>query len=235
MSLMELGWGDRIPRAKAETGFAAIDFLWARGFPRVDALRNWAARQALAAGYSHLLYLDADNVWPTDVLARLLRHADRDIVGGLYVMRGEPYAPVALVRGHRQPDSDITAYEYDHEAIWAQALREVEVLGMGCTLIQTQWFARLPGPHWFAYRDDAEGWPAVTEDVPFCEAARAAGARIWLDPTIVCGHVTQVLTDVRWHQRWLQAQRTPPPVPTRVTWREQVDPSAADPAPAAHG
>jgi hypothetical protein len=86
-SLIELGWGDRVARAKAAHGFSEISFYWARNFPRVDAMRDSALDLAQREGFTHVLFLDADMVWPTDVLERMLR-TPRDrkaIVCGLYV------------------------------------------------------------------------------------------------------------------------------------------------------
>lgn len=223
-SLMEIGWGNRVETAKQAHGFEEVSFVWVKSFPRVDALRDSAAVLAQAEGFSHLLFLDADNVWPTDTLTRLLAHHDRGIVGGLYVTRHEPYAPVALINGRVPDGSCVTQYEHDKGAIRATTLREVDVLGMGCTLIPVSVFAALGPRPWFAYANDDEGWPMVTEDVPFCQKAKAAGYQIWLDPTIVCGHVTSMVTDVRWTQRWEQAQR--------ATWERFPVHITAVPAPA---
>lgn len=220
-SLMEIGWGDRVQVAKDAHGFSEISFVWVKSFPRVDTLRDSAATLAVEEGFTHLLFLDADNVWPTDTLTRLLAHHDKGIVGGLYVMRHEPYAPVALINGYTPKGSDVTQYEHDKDAIGAEGLREVDVIGMGCTLIPVSVFEQLGPRPWFHYADDDQGWPRVTEDVPFCQKARKAGYRIWLDPTLVCGHVTNLVTDVRWSKRYQRAQQdTIDRFPIKVTAME---------------
>lgn len=206
-SLMELGWGDRVQRAKDAHGFSEVSFMWARSFPRVDALRDSSAELAVAEGFTHLLFLDADNVWPTDTLMRMLAHHDKGIVGGLYVMRHEPYAPVALTHGFKPSESTVTQYWHDEQAVGATDLRPVDVLGMGCTLIPVEVFRAIGRRPWFEYANDDDGWPRVTEDVPFCQKARAAGYGLWLDPTIICGHVNQMITDVRWALRYQRAQQ----------------------------
>lgn len=217
-SLMELGWGNRVAEAKDATGFTEISFTWVKGFPRVDALRDSAADLALSEKFTHLLYLDADNIWPTDTLKRLLTHADLGIVGGLYVMRNEPFAPVALKDGFVPDGDSVTHYYHDKDAIDSGDLREVDVLGMGCTLVPTNVFRDLGSRPWFEYANNADGWPVVTEDVPFCQKAKALGYRIWLDPTISCGHVTQMVTDKRWAKRYRQAQQaTMDALPIKVT------------------
>lgn len=202
-SLMELGWGNRVEVAKEHHGFAEIAFAWYSGSPRVDALRDQAGADAVAGGFSHLLFLDADMVWPTDVLDRMLAHHDRGIVSGFYTLKSPPYTPVALTNGVRTEGSVVTTYEHDVDAALDDRpdLRPQQVVGMGCTLIPTSIFAQLGARPWFAYGIDDEGWPMVSEDVAFCEKARSAGVSVWLDPLVRCGHVTTQIVDHRWHQQ----------------------------------
>ena len=207
-SLMELGWGNRVDEAKAAHGFVGIDFMWAQQFPRVDAMRDWAAERARRSGrYSHLLFLDADMVWPTDVLLRMLAHHDAGgIVSGHYCLKGGSHNPVALINGRTLEGDSITRYDYDLDFAEADGktdaagLRDVEVVGMGCTLIPMAVFDALGPRPWFAYEADADGWPVVSEDVPFCRAARAAGFRVAWNPSIECGHADVKVITPRWHR-----------------------------------
>lgn len=202
---MELGWGNRVRMACDRYGFSEIAHAWYFRSPLVSCLRDAAVQDARAAGFSHLVFLDADMVFPTDVLARLLRHHDRGVVSGFYVQKTAPYYPIALKDGVRQ-SSGVTLYQHD-EGPFAGALRPQEVVGMGCTLIPLEAFERIGDRPWFEYQNDAQGWPLVSEDVPFCQRARAAGVSIWLDPTIECGHcVTEVKTRLH-QQRYAAATR----------------------------
>lgn len=203
-SLMELGWGNRVESAKAAHGFDEISFMWATTFPRVDALRDSVAELARVEGFTHILFLDADMVWPTDTLTRMLAHHDKGIVGGLYVMRHPPFAPVALRDGTVPEGSTVVQYQHAGEALTATDLIPCDVLGMGCTLVPVSVFDQIGPRPWFSYANDAEGWPVVTEDVPFCQKAAAAGVPILLDPTISCGHLTVQVVDrktaIRYHK-----------------------------------
>jgi len=203
-SLMELGWGNRVQVAKDAHGFEELAFVWERSFPRVDAMRDRVLVNAIAEGFSHVLFLDADMVWPTDVLARMLRHHDAGIVGGLYCLKGPPYSPVALADTVREIDG---VMHYGYQTEYGQDLIDVNVLGMGCTLVPTAVCAAIGARPWFTYEDDADGWPRVSEDVPFCRKAKAAGVAIWLDPTVKCGHVTSQVIDERWHKRYQASQQ----------------------------
>lgn len=205
-SLMELGWGNRIDQAKAVSGFSRVDHAWVKGFPRVDALRDAAVQTAMAEGYSHLLFLDADNVWPTDVVERMLAHHDQGIVSGLYVQRGEPYAPIALTNGVRPEGSCVTHYWHNQDVIGAKGLQEVQAVGMGCTLIPMAVFDQIGPRPWFHYEPDDAGWPLVSEDIPFCRKAREAGFTVSVDPEIRCGHVGVFVVDDRWALRYQRAR-----------------------------
>lgn len=219
-SLMELGWGDRVARAKEAHGFTEISFMWATTFPRVDALRDSVAALAMQEGFSHILYLDADMVWPTDTLMRMLAHHDQGIVGGLYVMRHPPFAPVALRDGKAAEGSEVLQYQHAREGLTETELVPCDVLGMGCTLVPVSVFDAIGPRPWFAYANDDEGWPCVTEDVPFCQKAQKAGYGIWLDPTISCGHVTQQVVDRKTAIRYQKdSERVAAAMPIRIVER----------------
>lgn len=198
-SCMEIGWGSRIPDAKAAHGFDAIDFHWEDGSPRVDAMRDAVIVQAQKRGYTHVLFLDADMVWPTDVLTKMLRHHDKGIVSGLYFMKGGAFQPVAMRDGRFNASLGVMEYEHDwaYEAA-GDDLRPEEIVGMGCTLIPLAVFDAIGPRPWFRYEDNREGWPVVSEDVPLCRKAAAAGFGIWLDPTVKCGHVKSFVVTEQW-------------------------------------
>lgn len=189
-SLIALGWGQRVTTAAARHGFADISFAWFDQFTLVSDLRNDALSAAAGLGYSHVLFLDADMTWPSDLLDRILAHHDRGIVGGLYYLKAWPHPPVAFQRARVNPKT--WGVDYDHDwAIRAKtALVPVDLLGMGCTLVPTSVCAVLPPP-WFEYWPDARGRMTITEDVAFCRRAAAHGVPLWIDPTIECGHIGQ--------------------------------------------
>lgn len=212
-SLMELAFGDRVQVAKQLHGFTDIFFAWFGGFPRVDTMRDQAMLQAQRDGFTHVLFLDADMVWPSRVLERMLRHHDQGIVGGNYFLKGEPFAPVAMNQ-ILETKGDVDYYGRVIE--YGDALEPVLVLGMGCTLIPVAVLDRIGPRPWFHYQDDAEGWPSVSEDVPFCKKAREVGVPILLDPTVKCGHVTTEVIDERFHHRYQASMRAAATAPVQM-------------------
>lgn len=201
MSLVEISWGGQTLAAAKHHGFSAVDFGWFDKGVRVDGLRNQAAAQAINQGYTHLLFLDADMIWPTDVIDLMLAHHARGIVSGTYFLKKWPHWPVAL----RDPKPDgrgFAQYEYDWQAAGATELRREALVGMGCTIIPVAILRRLAEP-WFEYRNDHNGQPSITEDVPFCEHAALLNCPIWLDPTIECGHCSVQIVTKPWFHRGL--------------------------------
>lgn len=186
-SLVRLGWGSNVTKAGTAQGFSDIRFAWISRHVRVDDLRNEAVLVAKAAKVSHLLFLDADNMWPVDVLDRMLRHHDKGIVAGLYHLKSWPNHPVAFSSGHVNLATGNVDYVYD-ERITGTDLRPEALVGMGCTLIPMALFDAMPRP-WFEYRQDNNGVWSITEDVAFCQKAAAYGCPIWLDPTVRCEHI----------------------------------------------
>lgn len=226
MSLQEMGWGERIPQTRQAHGFDAIDLKWFTSWPRVDALRDEALLAAQQHGYTHLIFLDADMAWPTNVLHLLLRHAglERTIVSGVYVQKQYPYAPVVMQNGVNR--DGVMYYEHADVLSSEGELVNAEVVGMGCCLIPLAVLDDLGPRPWFEYKDDAQGWPRVTEDVPFCQKVTAAGWSIVADPLIQCIHYHIVGYDIR-HTRRVQAMVAEADKHTRVTMVPAAEGSAA--------
>jgi hypothetical protein len=201
-SFIAMGWGNRVQKAKDEYGIAAIDMAWFTKAPRVDDLRNMALFQAMADGFTHVLFLDADMLHPDDLFLRILKYCDRPyVVSGFYTQRQYPFAPIALRDGQLHESGRYSSYRHDHDyrEVDADGLRDEEVVGMGCCLIPLAAVRALGPRPWFEYKADADGWHLVSEDVPFCEKVRAAGFRICLDPSISCGHLyTDFATEAHW-------------------------------------
>jgi hypothetical protein len=199
-SLLDLAWHRPQCGTPAAQGFSVIDVAWEWRHVLVSDLRDALALAAVDGGYSHLVFLDADMVWPTDVVSRLLAHHAKGIVSGLYLTKKWPHHPVAMRRPIYNDLRRAWDYYYDEAGVDAQTLRPVDLVGMGCTIIPVEVFRRFTRP-WFKYLADASGFHKISEDVWFCQAARAQGCPIWLDPTIVCKHDTHELIGLEHFER----------------------------------
>jgi len=201
-SLLNIGWGQRVTDAAKAHGFTDVQFTWISRYLLVSDLRNEAVRVAKAQGCTHILFLDADMIWPTDVLSKMLAHHDKGIVSGLYFLKTWPHWPVALTRERVNPTTLQVDYDYDKTVHLGTTLMPESLVGMGCTIVPMSVFDAMPAP-WFEYAEDGNGAWTITEDVSFCQKALALGCPIFIDPTVKCGHVGQLAIAEPWYERSL--------------------------------
>ncbi len=123
--------------------------------------RQMIADEAVKAGCSHLLFVDSDMMFGSDTIVRLMSNG-KDIVGARYNKKMIP--PVSTVPGD------------------LKGLTEVPFLPTGLLLINTEVFTKIGKPY-FSHQD------AESEDVYFCEKAKANGYQLFCDPTIQVGHL----------------------------------------------
>ena len=142
----------------------------------VQENRYQIVREAQRAGCTDLFFVDADMVFPTDTLLRLLA-LERPIVGVYYNQRGLP-----LVNTVKIADADGALLEVTPEDM-PRSLFSCYAVGSGCMLVRMEVFERLAHP-WFFVSHHEDGSLQMGDDVWFGRQARAAGVAVWCDPTI---------------------------------------------------
>lgn len=150
-----------------------------------DHARNEICKAALANGMSHVFMLDSDVIPPNDAIIRLLHHR-QPIISGVYHRRSPPHGVPVMMRG----GTWVTEYP-------ANAVIEVDLVGAGCLLIETDCLRRLPpqrpGKHWFDWRVDLQGHHpreyCLSEDFTFMTHAKKHGIRTLVDTSVLCRHV----------------------------------------------
>lgn len=148
--------------------------------------RNDLVKSCLRGDYTHLFFMDSDMSFPESTLSRLLYH-DKDIIGGFYTTKVEPYNSTCFV------DSPNDGYNYrTYNPQDGEHLKEVAAIGTGCMLIKRQVLEAMKWP-WFYYKPNEVKQTFATEDVAFCEDARGKGFKVWCDFNIKCGHVGHML------------------------------------------
>lgn len=141
---------------------------------------------------THILFVDSDQVFPADAVHKLAKHG-KMIIGANIVTRKLPMLPCAT--------------GMDFQKLWTRpestGLQEVVSCGTGLLLVNTKVFAEIDIP-WFEtyYVKDSNVY--VGEDVDFCNKARKAGFRIWIDHDLSkeIDHVGEFLYNfpVSWEQ-----------------------------------
>jgi hypothetical protein len=151
-----------------------VDFLIYKGCDIVSA-RTWLAKEAIAQGATHLLFVDTDMHFPPDTIRKLLS-LEKDIVSVNYHKRRFPLESVLT----QLPESE----ENEDEPY------RVGVAGTGLMLIDLKVFTegKLEDP-WFSFGRGPQGELKLGEDAWFCYTARSAGYEVWVDPTINVRHI----------------------------------------------
>lgn len=142
-----------------------------------------------------IIFIDDDMTWQPDAIRRLVetqRKFDLDMVGGLCFQRGEPYQPTLYMR--EQPTEGNYVFLEDWER---DSVVEVDATGMAFVLITKRLLERIAGefpdrntrskgrpPSYFRWDEKGFG-----EDMTFCQDAKKAGARIFVDTSIKTGHI----------------------------------------------
>lgn len=148
-----------------------------------------------------LVFIDDDMVFHRHALRDLINswYALADpmaMVGGLCFRRSSPYQPTLYMR--EQPTSGLYRYlEY-----WEKGMVEVDATGCAFLLIPKAVFEAIAGIPMPPYEERMKmtrppeffRWTGTMgEDLRFCQDAKAAGARIFVDTRIEIGHVAEAV------------------------------------------
>ena len=152
--------------------------------------RTALVRQAREWGADHILWADADHVFPTDGLVRLLRHR-LPVVGCNYAQRKCPTLPSA---GRVDADGRVERVRTTKEDAAAGRVEKVSYLGLGFCLVSMTALAGLQGSLFQLSMDD-RGEGIIGEDAYFFGRLRDAGVDIWLDHALSweIGHIGQTV------------------------------------------
>jgi hypothetical protein len=158
------------------TGRVDLSLSWVNGC-YVAVNRNDLAVMALEQEATHILYLDDDMRFPPWALEQLLARKT-DIVAANYTTRKMPIRPVTLNNIDWEDGSNPSDVVWSPEG--ATGLQEVDALGGGVLLVDTDVFVKLEYP-FFEQWYDRKRLRNVGEDVDFCKKAQNAGYKVYID------------------------------------------------------
>lgn len=154
--------------------------------PYIHHNRNQLCRHALKTGADWLLQLDVDMEFPKEIIERFIAH-DKDIVAGLYhrFVDGNFVSPLLFQR-HPVHQKFIAVGKT------GDGLIEIDGAGTGAMMIRRKVLETIRQNHrgaspWFFFEsldDDTE----LTDDLSFCNRARAEGFQIHGDCDIPISH-----------------------------------------------
>jgi hypothetical protein len=150
------------------------------------AARNNLARATIEGGHDWLWFMDDDHVFAPEMLNRLLSH-DRPLVTPLCLTRQAPFRPVQFTE--RIPDADKQYLPIPLDRMTGKVTELVKLEAGGCAgmLIRREVLEAIPDP-WFEYADRSE-------DIIFCEKAKAAGFDLWCDLRCRLGHIAVAVVE----------------------------------------
>ena len=146
--------------------------------------RNSLVQQAQFEGCRKLFMMDTDQIYPEDTLTKLLAHG-KDVCGVRVHRRYPPFDPILV----RKEKGSGKYYRVSDEEMFSGDLVEVDATGTGALLFNMEIFDSIEEP-WFKVQTDASGH--MGEDIYFCEKARIAGFRIFVDTSIEVDHLATI-------------------------------------------
>ncbi len=152
---------------------ANIDFTMVFGC-QLPFARNRVVQEALQNESDYVFFIDADMVFPSDMLLRLLKH-NVSMVNALAFRRTKPHYPCIFKWNEKEGCYETTSY--------TKGLLEVDATGMAAHLIHIDVFKRMKQP-WYYYRDHQ-----FSSDLTFCENAKKLGFKILIDTDLKIGHI----------------------------------------------
>jgi GT2 family glycosyltransferase len=163
--------------------------------------RNIIIQQALDNECTHVFLVDDDMILPSDTLKKLLKH-DKDIVTGLYLLRGFPHRPALFDKAYNNGKCKFTSLTPG-----LSGLVPAVNCGLGCVLIRTRVFREVIKPWVRLGEIEQDEW---CDDVGFFNRCRKAGFSIWCDLDAPAGHMTNVTIwpekhDNKWYTNYKHA------------------------------
>ena len=137
--------------------------------------------------YDKIFCIDSDIVWDYEQFMELY-FSDKDVISGVYY---EAKGGSAMILSRRQ---DHALMQRDEVNDMQEKLTSVRGVGLGFLCLKSGVFESVKRP-WFdlgKVKQEVDGidyYVPLGEDLNFCEKILESGYEIYVDPTIVVGHV----------------------------------------------
>lgn len=158
------------------------------------ASRNFIVKEALEAGCDEILFIDIDQGFPSDMVARLRSHK-KDIVSG--IMPGRKWPHFYEMYKLLEEDGKLTYMPYPI----IESLQEVDGVGFGCVLVQSSVFEKMESPWFVDLWDKLHINRTFGNDFYFCKRAQDAGFKIHVDTTCECEHDLTIRLDKEYAEK----------------------------------
>lgn len=150
----------------------------------LDLSRNNIVEMARKENCDYLFFIDSDIIIKDGQLDRLLSH-EKDAIAGVYYKSTPPHEPLP-----RKKVAENLYAPIEFEENKDNNLIEIDGTGMGCFLIKTDVFDKIPYP-WFEFKYYKKNgkYEQVSEDLLFCQKLQDIGIKIYCDTSVQCLHI----------------------------------------------
>lgn len=178
---------------------------------RTDRNRNTILQKIIEKmpDVDYILWLDADMLYPFDMVEKYIKDGEFDIMGCLYFKRSFPYDPVGYMKSNNpmKPYKNLVPDQLPKDARMV-----VDGLGFGGMMVNAKVYKAMGDDMWMKYGEEFhKPFPtptSITHDLEFCQRAQEYGFTIQLHSGVKPGHVgNQVITEDTWRQA--VTRRTP--------------------------
>lgn len=141
----------------------------------VYVARDKLARHAINEGFTHILWLDADMIFPDTIVEEFLDDG-KEMICGVFHSRRPPY--VSAIFSSLDPIERMEEYPID--------VFKVAACGFGCVFMTVDVLERV------CHGNDGMMFlptPELGEDLAFCRRVRRIGTEIFCDGAIRIGHI----------------------------------------------
>jgi hypothetical protein len=172
MSLVSMVKHTMLWRPEEELGISSLQLAtYSKEISMLVTSRHQLVVQALKDECTHLLFLDADMVFPPDTLVRLLTPG-KEVIAANATTRSFPVKTVA----HDLDWKEVSSLKKD-------GLQKIQHVGCAVMLIDLSIMEKLQPPlfmmEWIPELGDYCG-----EDIYFCARLQEAGVELWVDHTL---------------------------------------------------
>lgn len=197
-----------ITEAQKTEGVERVDFHYSTGV-RTDKNRNTLIQNILETDATHILWLDADMIYPADILRQYVTlKPDLDIMGCLYFKRSYPFDPIAYVRNDNPEKPFRWLDPRKVNEVDDKTVIEVDGLGFGGVLVKTDVYRKMGDNKWMNYGAGFhlpfKNKESLTHDLVFCQKAQEYGFKIYLHPRVRPKHLATMQIG---EEQWLQAMK----------------------------
>lgn len=173
-------------------------FIRYQGGVRTDRNRNIILKEFIEHEMDHVLWLDADMVYPPEIIERYLEleklHGEMSVIGCLYFKRSDDHKPIGYVDSGKEQ----TPYRpLMPQMVKPGKIYEVTGLGYGGMMVPMRVYEGLGENKWTKYGKNFHNPDAtdgnLTHDLEFCKAVKDAGFKLFLHGSVRPGHIGEKL------------------------------------------